>query len=85
MLIGSCEIQDDVDLRIGEGIVHRLVKLRDVVVFLSVLSSFADEIADADELDLLEGLGDVLQIDAADRAAADHGNFFDSHFFIPFS
>ena len=74
VLVGARQVQHDLHLRIGEGVVHGVVDFGHAVLGGGLLGALAHEIAHADELQLPEGLGDVLQINSADIAHADHGD-----------
>ena len=88
VLVGAGQVQDDLHLRVVKGLVHVLIDfglphirpggnlLLDVLDAL--LGPLWNQVADAHQVQLPEGVGDVLQVYAADGAYADHG---DSHIF----
>ena len=76
VLVGAGDVQHDVHLGIGEQLVHIVVELGDVVLLDRIFSALADEVADADDLDVLESLGDVLQVDAGNGADTDKADSF---------
>lgn len=79
MLVGSCDIQNDINIRVGEKLIHIVVQLRDIVLLYSVLRAFSDKVADADYLDILEHIGDIFKIYAGNSAYSDKTDSYLSH------
>ena len=79
MLLRRRQVDDDLDLRIGEHVVHRLVNHRDIPVGGGLGAALGDQVADAlDRDDRMKELRKVFQINRADIAVSDNA---DSDFF----
>ena len=79
VLVGAGDVQDNVDLRVGEELVHILVELRNVVVLHRIFRALRDQVAHADDLNFLEALRDVFEINAGNRAASDKTDLYFAH------
>ena len=93
MLVRTGEVQNHVHFRIVKCLIHILINLRNdrfralfdlfADILHALFRALRDQVANADELDFLESQSQVFQINAADRANADHCNFHhDSSSFI---
>ena len=82
VLVGTGQVEDDLHFRIVKGFVHIFINFRFpdsgacLDLFLHISHAFfgplRDQIAHADQIQFPENLGNILQIDAADGAHADH-------------
>lgn len=79
----TCNIQNDIDVRVGKKLIHIVVNFRYRVVLRGVLRLFADEVADSDNLNFAEQLSDVFEVDAADASDTDKTDFECFHFDLP--
>ena len=80
VLVRAGEIQNNIHLGISEQLVHILVELGDTVLLDGVLRTLADEVADTDDLNVLEQGGDILQIDAGNATDTDDTDLFHGDF-----
>ena len=86
MLIGTGQVEDNLYLRVIECLIHVFIDfgLGSLSPFLdlalhigrALFRSFGNKVAYPHQLHFPEGMGDVLQIDAADGAYTDHRHFY---------
>ena len=72
MLVGTGDVEDEVNIGIGKHIMHRFVQLGNVVLFNRTFCAFADQIADTDDFDVLKLVGNIFQIDAGNGTDTDN-------------
>ena len=75
MLIGAGDVEHHVHLGVCKQLVHIVIELGNVVFLDGVLCPLADEVADADDFNVLEAVGDVLQVDARNGTNAYEADF----------
>ena len=79
MLVGTGDVQYDVNVFVTEELVHILINARDAVFRHGALRLLADQVAHADDLHLAEEAGQIFQVDPADGADADEAYSHFSH------
>ena len=77
-------IEDDIDLGICKQRVHIVIQLGDVVVFLCIFRTFADQVADTDDLDVAEHVRDIFKIDTGNASDTDNTDLFHERFSFAF-
>ena len=82
VLIGTCEIEHDVDLGICKKLVHRVVDLGNAVLSLRLLSALANEVTNCDELYVAKSFLEILEIDAGNATDTDHSYLHHSLFLL---
>ena len=79
VLVGTGEVQYHFHFGIGKGVVHGFINSGHAPLLLRLFRTLAHQVAHADQFDLLERFMDILEIDAADIAHADHDGFDGLH------
>ena len=83
MLIGPRQIDDDLHLIIGKGIMHCFVDLGNTVFGLGFFCLFPHKITYTNDFDLPEYLGQILQVNPADVPDPYDGHLCPFHTFSP--